>query len=197
MPDILLFVEDSAQEKFLRAMLERLAREAAVHLTVRIRTASGGAGKVLVQLSQFLKEAEESRATLPDGLVIAIDANCKGYNSRRKLAHDRAAKREDRVIYAIPDPHIERWFLLDSEAFKAALGRGCSAPDAKCEKERYKKLLSEAVLNAGVQPLLGGIEYAEDLAAEYHVQRVADHDPSFGRFVSEFRTWLNRVRRPI
>ncbi len=48
------------------------------------------------------------------------------------------------------------------EAFKAVLGRGSKAPDAKCEKQRYRQLLAQAVLEAGVQPLLGGVEYAED-----------------------------------
>ncbi len=55
------------------------------------------------------------------------------------------------TIYAIPDPHLERWLLLDSAAFKHVLGRGCSAPDQKCEKERYKQLLIQAILEAGLK----------------------------------------------
>jgi hypothetical protein len=194
MPELLLFVEDSAQEKFLRAMLQRLAREAGLEVTIRVRTATGGVSKVLVQLSDFIAEVERNLASLPDGLVVAVDANCKGYTQRRRIAEDRAGKYKDLVVYAIPDPHIERWFLLDSEAFRVVLGRGCNAPDAKCEKQRYKRLLSRAVLDAGVQPLLGGIEYAEDLVAHYHFQRVSDNDSSFNKFLTEVRTWLNRFR---
>ena len=44
----------------------------------------------------------------------------------------------------------------------------------KCEKQRYKRLLAKAVLDAGIQPLLGGIEYAEELADKLNVQRVCD-----------------------
>jgi hypothetical protein len=128
MPEILLFVEDSAQEKFLRAMLDRLAQEAAVPLFVRVRTATGGYGKVLGQLSDFVKQVAGGFARLPDGLVVAVDADCRGFNERRKSAQERAGKYKDFVVYAIPDPHIERWFLLDSEAFKTAVGRGCRAP---------------------------------------------------------------------
>ena len=51
------------------------------------------------------------------------------------------------VIYAIPDPHIERWLLLDSAAFKKVLDKGCSAPTQKCERGLYKRLLLQAVRN--------------------------------------------------
>ena len=195
MPDILLFVEDSAQEKFLSAMLVRLAGDAHVSLHVRVRTAQGGIGRVLGQLESFAQEVERGRAAMPDGLVVALDANCKGFNERRKGANQRAGKLLESVILAIPDPHIERWFLLDSEAFKEAVGRGCKAPGEKCEKQRYKRLLNQAVLEAGVQPLLGGVEYAEELAKAYNIQRVADTDVSFGRFVADARSWLNRFRQ--
>jgi hypothetical protein len=51
------------------------------------------------------------------------------------------------------------------------------------------------VLKTGVQPLFGGIEYAEDIVNQYHIQRVADADASFGKFVAEFRAWMNQHRR--
>ena len=35
------------------------------------------------------------------------------------------------VVLAVPDPHVERWLLLDGAAFKAAVGHGCDAPDQK------------------------------------------------------------------
>ena len=195
MPELLVFVEDSAQEKFLSAMLKRMAAERSIPLTIRIRTARGGMAKVLGQLEDFANEVEKSRARMPDGLVIGVDANCRGFQERRKAVQERAGRLRDFIVHAIPDPHIERWFLLDGEAFKAAVGRGCKAPDAKCEKERYKRLLNTAVLDAGVQPLLGGVEYAEDIVKDYHIQRVADLDESFGKLVAEFRIWLNRQQQ--
>ena len=146
---------------------------------------------MLGQLEDFAGEVREGRSSLPDGLLVAVDANCRGYNVRRKAILERARQLADFVLCAIPDPHVERWFLLDSAAFKAVLGNGCMAPDDKCEKHRYKRLLNTAVIESGVQPLLGGVEYAEDLVEKYHIQRVADADPSFGKLVAEFRTWLN------
>lgn len=85
--------------------------------------------------------------------------------------------------------------MLDGRAFQEAVGSGCRAPDEKCEKHRYKRLLNAAVREAGVQPLLGGVEYAEDIVGAYDIQQVARRDASFGHLVGEIRTWLNRQQR--
>lgn len=197
MPELLLFVEDQAQEKFLSALLLRIAAEQSVPLAIRPRTARGGIGKALNHLEEFAKAVEQGSESLPDGLVIGLDANCQGYVQRRRIVNKRARPLANLVICAIPDPHIERWFLLDGEAFRTAVGAGCDAPDEKCEKSRYKRLLNKAVRLAGVQPLLGGVEYAEDIVNAYHIQRVADRDASFGKLVSEFRNWLNRQHHRV
>jgi hypothetical protein len=193
--ELLMFVEDDAQETFLKRLVERMACEAGIKLTVRVRIAHGGSGSVLNQLKSYATGWKAGRELLPAGLLVAVDANCQGYTSRRDHLDSRAGELKHLVIHAIPDPHIERWLLLDSEAFKAVVGRGCRAPDEKCEKQRYKRLLAKAVLDAGVQPLLGGVEYAEDLADMLNLQRVCDHDVSFNRFIQEMRTWLNGLRR--
>ncbi len=192
MPKILLLVEDVAQEKTLSALLHRIAAERGVSVQIQVRTARGGISRVKAQLRELASDLRRERVPRPDGVVVAIDANCKGYLERRKLLEPEVNPYADIVVYAIPDPHIERWLLLDSHAFKTAVGRGCKAPDEKCEKQRYKKLLNESVRDAGVQPLLGGIEYAEDIVAAYQIQKVADADRSFGQFLSEYRSWLNR-----
>ena len=96
-------------------------------------------------------------------------------------------------MYAIPDPHIERWLLLDSAAFKAVLGRGCDVPQQKCERRRFKRLLLEAVRATGVTPLLGGIEYTEPLVKAMDLRRLESADESLGRLLKDlhilFKTW--------
>lgn len=189
-----LFVEDFAQERFLKTLVERLASQARVPLALRVRSAQGGAGRVLVHLKHFAASWEAGREDSPAGLIVAVDANCQGYTRRRDLLDRQAGELKPWVIHAIPDPHVERWLLLDSEAFKQVVGRGCQAPDDKCEKHRYKRLLAEAIRASGVQPLLGGVEYAEELAESIDVQRACDHDVSFNRFVQELRSWFNRLK---
>ena len=86
---------------------------------------------------------------------------------------------------ATPDPHIERWLLLDGSAFKAVFGKGCEAPDQKCDRDRYKQLLIEAIRGTGHLPTLGGIEYAKDILIHMDIHRAARADKSFQRFVEE------------
>lgn len=97
------------------------------------------------------------------------------------------------MILAVPDPHIERWLLLDGAAFKAVFGKGCDAPDQKCDRRRYKEQLIKAIHASGTVPRLGGMEYAEDLVREMDIERVSQLDRSFRRFVTglrnRFREW--------
>ena len=91
------------------------------------------------------------------------------------------------VIFAVPDPHIERWLLLDGAAFKAVFGKGCDIPDQKCDRSRYREQLIEAIHATGTVPRLAGIEYAEDIVQEMDIERVAQLDRSFRRFTQDLR----------
>lgn len=193
---LLLFVEDDAQESFLRPLAKRLAQDAGVPIDIITRHASGGVGATLRSLKEFVRRHGNGHEALPDGLLVAVDANCHGYSGRQKEVLESVGGLAQFVISAIPDPHIERWLLLDAEAFRTVLGRGCQAPDAKCEKDRYKMLLAQAVADAGVSPLLGGVEYAEDLAKAINPQAAADRDDSFAKFLGAYRAWLNRMKQP-
>lgn len=104
MPDLLMFVEDHAQERFLSALLRRMAAEHSVPTSIRVRTARGGFARVLRQLEDFARAVEGGSERLPDGLVVGLDANCRGYAERRRVVMDRARQLRDLVICAIPDP---------------------------------------------------------------------------------------------
>jgi hypothetical protein len=188
MPNVALFVEDFAHETFLKAMVQRLGEEHHVDLAFQPYSVRGGAGKVVKELRQFLRDLERGRRGLPDLLIVGRDANCQGLLKRRQELEPVAEHCGCQVVYAIPDPHIERWLLLDSAAFKAVLGRGCEAPQQKCERRRYKRLLMEAVRAAGVTPLLGGIEYADSLVKLMDLRSVESADESLGRLLKDLRT---------
>ena len=121
----------------------------------------------------------------PDLIIVATDANCKGINERTREIGGRDEPAP--MILAIPDPHIERWLLLDGAAFKTVFGKGCDAPDQKCDRNRYKQRLIEAIHATGSIPILGGIEYAEDIVQQININRVTQVDRSFRRFVEELR----------
>ena len=191
MREIALFVEDEAHRRFVGALMERLARESDIGVGLDWRNARGGHGKIAQEFDLYLRDLERQGDHPPDLIVVATDANCKGLNTRAQEFPDSVGAAP--LVHAIPDPHVERWLLLDGAAFKSVLGRGCKAPDRKCDRDRYKRLLIEAVRSAGIAPRIGGIEFAEAIAREMNLDRAARADRSFRRFIDAlngvFRGW--------
>ena len=196
MADVLLFAEDDAQERFVGTLVRRIARECEVPADLRVRSTHGGYGSVLKELARFTRACGQGSETMPDVVVVAVDANCRGINERREeVQHHAGQILRDRLVLAVADPHVERWFLVDGAAFRVVLGRGCDAPDQKCEKDRYKQLLIRAVQGAGVEPLLGGIEYAEDLVEQMDLERAAGADDALGGFIEALQDKFNLMKR--
>lgn len=190
MLEVALFVEDSAHRQVIGALVQRLADERGVAVRLDWRSAVRGHGRVVQEFQRYLDDLRREGG-YPDLIVVATDANCSGLQQR--IRDIDASGALSPVVPAIPDPHIERWLLLDGAAFKSAFGKGCDAPDHKCDRRRYKHKLSEAVRATGVVPQLGGIEFAEDIVKQMDIERVAWMDPSFRRFVDE----LCRVFRTV
>lgn len=193
MLSVALFVEDFAHQKVIGALVQRIGAECAVDVHPDWRSRVQGHGKVIAELKDFLRDLERQGSPRPDLLIIASDANCKGFNERsREIGRLEA---QTPVVLAIPDPHVERWLLLDGAAFKAVFGRGCQAPDRKCSRERYKEILIEEIHAAGGTPILGGIEYAEDIVRQMDIDRAARADDALRRFVEDLRSALRSWRR--
>lgn len=190
---IVLFAEDWGHEEFLGNLVLRVAHENGTVVSLVPRNVSGGHGQVISEFKAYLRGLRRGEEPLPDLLIVATDANCKGYAERRREAEDANERYKDITIYAIPDPHVERWLLLDSSAFKSVFGKGCDAPDQKCKRDRYKTLLREAIRQAGVIPPLGGMEYAEDIVNAMDLQRMEKANASLGKFLKDlggkFREW--------
>ena len=186
MREIALFVEDNAHRIVIGALILRIAEECSVHVELRWHIAVGGYGRVIEKFRQFMRDLRRQGEPWPDLIIVATDANCRGLNERTR----EITGAEDFVpmVYAIPDPHIERWLLLDGAAFKAVFGTGCDAPDLKCERDHYKRQLIDAIQSTGFTPRLGGIEYAEDIVQHMNLDRIARLDRSFDRFVSDLRS---------
>lgn len=190
MREIALFVEDSGHQAVIGALLRRLGRDCALELKLDWRNTRRGHGRVVLEYERFLQDLKRQGAPFPDLIVVATDANCKGLNERTKEL-DLASPAP--VVLAIPDPHIERWLLIDGAAFREVFGRGCGAPDQKCSRDRYKQRLINEIRNAGVIPSLGGIEFAQDIVDAMDIERAARSDASFKRFIEDiirtFQSW--------
>ena len=188
MREIALFVEDHAHRQVIGALVQRIAAECSVAVQLDWRSVVGGHGKVRTELANYLRDLKRQGGSYPDLIVVATDANCKGMNER--VREITSVESPAPMIFAIPDPHIERWLLLDGVAFKAVFGKGCAAPDRKCDRGRYKQRLVEAIRDAGTIPILGGIEHAQDIVAQIDLNRASQADRSFRRFVAETRNAL-------
>ena len=194
MRDVALFVEDYAHRQFVGALVERLARERGIETRLDWRNALGGHGKVAQEFARYMRDLDRQGGRPPDLIVVATDANCEGPNARARKFPDGVGPAP--LVRAIPDPHIERWLLLDGAAFRSAVGRGCDAPDLKCDRDRYKRLLIEAIRAADIAPILGGMEFAEDIVREMSLTRAASADKSFKRFVDALDSVFQGWRRP-
>jgi len=188
---IVVFVEDEGQERLLKALIERVCREEGIHGSVHFLSAKGGAARMIHEVGRLLEDLGRGRVRVPDLLIVGRDANCNGRGPRQKELADATASAPCPTVMAIPDPHVERWFLIDGHAFKKAVGRGCQAPDNKCDKDRYKELLGNAVATAGPPPLFGGIEHAEAIVAAMDLR--PGKDDSFDRFIADLRKALRNL----
>jgi hypothetical protein len=182
MHNISLFVEDVAHEDFLTALVQRVANTSNIKINIKAFSVRGGHGKVITELRQYQQDLQHNDEDLPDLIIVGTDSNCKGFLQREKEINQVTSNLADRVISMIPQPHIERWLLLNSEAFRKVFGKGCSVPKRKCDRDRYKRLLLQAIRDAGVIPLLGGIERTADLVNAMDLQHLEQSDRSFRRF---------------
>jgi hypothetical protein len=189
---VLLFGEDSGHALVLQALTECVARERGLAVQVEVVWAHGGLGRMLGELRRFLQQIQLAREPLPDLLVIGRDANCKGHLQCQQAIRRVVADYPGPVVIAVPDPHLERWLLLDPAAFKTVVGKGCAAPDNKCERDRYKQRLIQAFLDAGIEPTLGGLDFAQEVVEAMDLPRLERKDASLGHLLQDLREQFNQ-----
>ena len=198
MRNVNLFVEDAAHEDFLNALVQRLANEYNIKINITASSVRRGHGRVIRELKQYLQDLHRNKENLPDLVIVGTDSNCTRISEREKEINQITSVFADIVISMTPDPHIERWLLLDSEAFKTVFGKGCSTPDQKCERDRYKHMLLNAIIDATKVPPLDGMERMEELVNAMNLQNMEQNDNSVQRFLRalrrQFRTWQQTER---
>lgn len=137
---VLYFLEDRAQERFLVSLVERIAlgisipREA---IAPDVRSSRGGS-RVMGEFEAFARDLRAAGMCGADIIVVGVDGDCDGPEKKARQLKEYVQDTDpfrDVLIYAIPDPHIERWYLLDQEALKRGTGlrQGISPPAYKCE----------------------------------------------------------------
>lgn len=191
------FVEDRAHELLIGSVIRRIAEDVGLAIELRFISAVGGHPRVLNELSLFRKAVENGGRRRPDVLVVAIDGNCKGWTKARSdLSASIGDGLASDIVIACPDPHVERWFMSDPESFVSVVGYRPTIGKRKCQRDLYKRLLSDAVLKGGSPVLLGGIDFAPDLVKVMDLYRAGQNDRSFGHFVDQLRAcFIRRAER--
>jgi hypothetical protein len=190
-----LFVEDRAHEEFLKALIGRLSSAEGINIMMRTRAARGGHGRVVAEFKLYQAAVEQGFPPLPDLLVVAVDANCQPFReAQRELQSRLRPKLCGRTAFACPDPHVERWFMADPESFATVVGVEPTRERRKCERDRYKRLLVEAIRKGGHVPTLEGIEFARDLVLAMDLYRACKNEPSLGSFCESARAILRLAR---
>jgi hypothetical protein len=179
-----LFVEDTAHAEFLVPLTGRIAGERKREVDCRVRSAQGGQGRALAELELYQGLTLNGLGGgMPDLLVVGIDANCRSLTAvRNEILGVLDDRLRECCVPACPDPHVERWYLADLEAFHSVVGITPSVPRDKCERGFYKQILARAVVDGGHPPMLGGIEFASDLVAAMDLFRAGRTESSLKHF---------------
>ncbi len=183
---VFYFLEDIGHEFFIKALIERVCHN--VQIDHIIRNASGGKGRVLTELKNFLWDMKGS---LLDGfLIVAIDSNCSPYKEmRKKIAKIVGENLSTLYALAIPNPHIERWYMLDTSALNKILGVKKTQPvkKAKCKKDYYKNLFDKIIKESNKVAPLGAPDFAEEIVQEMDLYEAGKNDSSFKQFIDDVK----------
>jgi hypothetical protein len=188
-----LFCEDRAHEEFLQAVMERVGRERGVGLDIRVAVARGGHGRVLEEL-KLHQRARAAMGPTSDILVAAIDANCKDHvEARNEILRHIDEKLFPLHVLAVPDPHIERWYLADPDALRTALGAVVNRETRKCERHLYKTALVSSLRKAGHPVVLGGAEFAREIVEAMDLYKAGRNERPFKHFLDSLRESMSRL----
>jgi hypothetical protein len=135
-----------------------------------------------------------SETPLPDLILIGLDSNCQKLAAvRQKVMTTLELRLAGRTVLACAEPHVERWYLADPEAFAKAVGPAPPVGKTKCEKDRYKAMLRHVVADAGHIAPFGGIEFAREIVAQMDWYRAGKAVNSLKRFLDSLRAALKRI----
>ncbi|MDE0103513.1 MAG: hypothetical protein OXN89_14145 [Bryobacterales bacterium] len=189
------FVEDEAHRHLLVPLVKRVAGEAGVRVSTRVRNARGGHAAAIGAFKQYQMLVAKGVVgpSAPSLLVVAIDANCSSFaKTAEKIRREKHETLPQKLVTACPDPHIERWYLADPQSFRTVVGTQPVLGPKKCTRGRYKQILSRAIVDAGHPSTLGGVEFGSDLANAMDLFRAGKNDSSLKAFVRDLRHALRQ-----
>jgi hypothetical protein len=200
---VLYYLEDLAQEGFIKSLVKKIASEENIsenNLIHNIRSARGGSKSAKAFIEDLKNLIDVTDPTETDLIIVSKDGNCEGHSKRKKDLDDKIEDDnpfKKKIVYAIPDPHIERWYIMDQKAFKSGVGidKAPDLPPYKCDKNYYLDKLHQVIKRAGISSLLGGAEYAERIVENMEdLYTLGKQDSGFGAFVDDLKKTFRMIR---
>ena len=84
--------------------------------------------------------------------------------------------------------------MADPPSFFTVVGVEPHIETIKCERDRYKKLLLEAIRAGGHVPTLGGLEFATELVEAMDLYRAGKREPTLRALVQDVRMLIRAAR---
>ena len=144
---VYLVVEDTAHENIARALFRRLSSQEGMRISIGAAI-GGGYGGVITEIKGFQKALKKGAipAGTPDLLVVLIDANCHDFqDTKRGAVKVIDASLFPFFVIGCPNPHIEKWLLLDQHALSVVFGTSLDIPLQKCDRDYYKNELKRII----------------------------------------------------
>jgi len=196
---VYLIVEDTAHEIVVRSLFRRLSADEGVKVSFSVAI-QGGHGGVITGIKGFQRALKKGAipAGIPDLLVVLIDANCHDFQEmKRETQSVIDASVFPFVVIGCPNPHIEKWLLLDQHALSAVFKVSLDISLQKCDRNFYKNELKRIIQNAGWPMTQGGLEYAKDIINETDFVKAIKIDSSFGNFIADMKATLKIIRASL
>lgn len=191
------FCEDHAHQSLVVPLTERVASELERKVRVRAVSARGGPSVLWQEFEVYTSLVHHGTRERPDFLVACIDGNCRGHAERRREAADKLSDEWRSItVFAIPNAHVERWYMIDQKAFQSVVGGDRFEVPDKCERGLYKRLLERQVKIAGQLAPLRGVEFGPELAHAMNLYRASKVDASFKSFLDDLRRMLKQTQPP-
>jgi len=193
--------EDIAQANFIKSLVHRILIKSGIDVNkVYEEVLPARGSKVDKVFKEYLRSFKKEKAWIDyDILIMTKDANRKGYHEVKQKLTPKQNKfvYPFSIVFALPDPHVERWYLLDGGAFCRAVG-GNSPPELQTlirKKGFYKARLGEALRNNGIKSTMGGAEYGDDIAREMNLEFTCGKDESFKGFIDDLEFAIKKFTR--
>jgi hypothetical protein len=193
-PDLDIIGEDEATERIIDALVKREAECLKLFARQRLALCWGGS-KVENRIAEW--EAFVRRNGYASLTIFALDGNGRGtIEARARLEALLPVLRPPHCILAIPDPHIERWLLLDGHALHRVLAAPPVPAPPGMGRDFYKNRLADLAQACLSTHETDGTEYAPDIAAVMDFAAAEAADPSLRHFLTDLRAALKQLIPP-